>query len=196
MSAKGRLLFVAGILSFLALAGLFFALRVWMPFMWIVLATAVGSIVAWIVVDRRNLQALLSMKATKHGMNMGVLLLLVIVMLTTVNYAGAKWKWTFDFSSNQVNSLSPQSVQVLAGLDSELKVKFFYKNGTENIEDEKRRFRELVKHYQDNSSRVHFEMGELDKAIELQTKAVELADEMMKPEIEAALKKYKAAKGG
>lgn len=163
MSAKGRLLFAASILSFLALAGLFFALRVWMPFMWIVLATAVAALIGWIVIDRKTLTAFLSMKATKHGMNMGVLIFLAMVMLAAVNYAGARWKWTFDFSSNKVNSLSSQSVQVLSNLDSDLNVKFFYKNGTENIEDEKRRFRELVKHYQDKSSRVHFEMVEINE---------------------------------
>lgn len=163
MSKKGRLLFAASVLSLLALAGLFFALRVWMPFMWIVLLTSLGSLAGWLILDRKILGSFMAMKATKHGMNMGVLVLLAIVMLTAINYAGAKWKWTFDFSSNGVNTLSDQSVKVLSSLDSDLDIKFFYKNGAENVEDEKRRFRELVKHYQDKSTRIKFEMVEINE---------------------------------
>jgi thiol-disulfide isomerase/thioredoxin len=46
----------------------------------------------------------------------------------------------------------------------------------------------------DTLARVHFVKGEVDKAIEVQTTAVGLADEQMKADLQAALDEYKAAK--
>ncbi|MGP1345283.1 MAG: redoxin family protein [Phycisphaerales bacterium] len=45
----------------------------------------------------------------------------------------------------------------------------------------------------DTMARVHFWKGDLDKAIEFQTKAIELADERMKPYLQEALDEYKEA---
>ncbi len=46
----------------------------------------------------------------------------------------------------------------------------------------------------DTLAHVHFEKGEIDKAIEIETKAVAKADGTMKADLEAALKKFQAAK--
>lgn len=46
----------------------------------------------------------------------------------------------------------------------------------------------------DTLARAHFEKGDLAKAIEIQKSAVELADDSMKSELEATLKKYEDAK--
>jgi len=46
----------------------------------------------------------------------------------------------------------------------------------------------------DTLARAYFDKGDIDKAIETQTKAVEKADKKSKSEIEATLEKYKAAK--
>ncbi len=46
----------------------------------------------------------------------------------------------------------------------------------------------------DTLARAHFEKGDLNKAIEVQKKAVDLADDSMKSEIEATLKRYEDAK--
>ena len=45
----------------------------------------------------------------------------------------------------------------------------------------------------DTLARVHFEKGDVDRAVEIQTKAVELAKGEMKAELQQALKKYKDA---
>lgn len=163
MSRKGRLLFGLSLLSFLALGGLFFAIRIWMPFMWIVLATALGALTGWLILDRREIGSFFAMKTTKQGMNMGVLILLVVVLLTAVNYVGARHYSTLDFSDNGINSLSEQSRKILSSLDSDLTVKFFYKAGAEDSENNKKNFRELVKHYQDASGKVKFEAVEINE---------------------------------
>lgn len=48
----------------------------------------------------------------------------------------------------------------------------------------------------DTLARVYFLTGDVERAIELQTKAVELAEGRMKSDLEAVLKEYKAAKRG
>lgn len=163
MSAKGRLLFTISILSLLALGGLYFALRVWMPFMWFGLATALLGLIGWVYFDYRIIGEFLTMKTTKHGLNMGFLIFLAVLLLVALNFVGARHYATFDFSSNRVNSLSEQSIKVLSSLESELKVKFFYKSGAEQSEENKKIFRELVKHYQDTNSKIQFEVAEINE---------------------------------
>lgn len=131
MSPKGKLFFTIAILSLLALAGLFFALRVWMPFMWFVIAPAVIGFAGWLYTDFRNLKEFLGMKTTKQGMNMGVLILISMVLLIAINFVAARHHKAFDFSNNQVNSISEQSKKILSSLDADLNVKYFYKIGVE-----------------------------------------------------------------
>lgn len=163
MSQKGKLLFIASILSFLALCGLFFAIRVWMPFMWIVLGTALISLVAGSVIERKIIIDFFGMKTTKLGMNMGLILLLTVTFLTVVNFLGARHYRTIDFSINRVNSISDQSKKIIDSLESELIVKYFYKNGAEKVEENKKLFRELVKQYEDITGKIKFEFVEINE---------------------------------
>lgn len=163
MSPKGKLFFTVSILSVLALAGLFFALRVWMPFMWFVIAPAVIGFVGWLYIDFRTLKEFFGMKTTKQGLNMGVLILISMVLLLAINFVAARHHKALDFSNNQVNSISDQSKKILSSLDADLNVKYFYKTGAERAEENKKLFRELVKHYQDVSSKVKFEIAEINE---------------------------------
>lgn len=163
MSPKGKLLFVISILSLLALGGLFFAIRVWMPFMWFVVATAFFAIAGWFYIDRNIILNFFTMKTTKHGLSMGALIALAIALLIAINFVGARHYATFDFSSSQVNSLSEQSKKILSSLEADLKVKFFYKTGADRAEDNKKIFRELVKHYQDENNKIDLEIVEINE---------------------------------
>lgn len=163
MSSKGRLLVVLSFLSFLCLGGLFFALRVWMPFMWFIVVPAALMLVGWVYLDYKILVSFMGMKTTKQGMNMGVLILLALVLLVVVNFVGARHYATLDLSNNQVNSISEQSKKILSSLDSDLNVKFFYKSGAERAEENKKMFREMVKHYQDVSPKVLLEIVEINE---------------------------------
>lgn len=167
MSKKGKLLFILSILSFIAQSGLYFALKVWMPFMWFVVGTAIISFVGWLIIDRKLLVEFFSMKTTKQGMNMGVLILISICFLAIVNFVGARHYKTFDFSPNNLNSLSDQSKKILLSLEGDLNVKFFYKNGADRAEENKRIFRELVKKYQDINTQVQLEFVEMNEKAKL-----------------------------
>ncbi len=163
MSSKGKLLFTISILSALALGGLFFAIRVWMPFMWFVVAPSIIGFIGWIYLDRRQIIGFFNMKTTKQGLNMGVITFITLALLAALNYVGARHYATYDFSSSHVNSISDQSKKILSSLESELNVKFFYKTGAERAEENKKIFRELVKHYQDASNKINLEIIEINE---------------------------------
>ncbi len=163
MSSKGKLLLGLSVAATLSLGGLFFAIRVWMPFMWFVVIPAVGGFAGWAYLDRLIISEFLTMKTTKHGMNMGLLILIALSLLIAINFFSYRHNTAFDFSSSSINSISEQSKQILAALDSEIKVKFFYQTGAERAEENKKIFRELIKHYQDSTSKISLEIIELNE---------------------------------
>lgn len=167
MGGKSRIALGASVLCFLALAGLYFALKVWMPFMWVILAPAIIGLVLWIYFDRKLLVDLFMMKSTKQGLNMGALVILVLVLLSMINYLGAKYYKTYDFSGNSINTLSEQSAKIISSLDSNLIIKFFYKDGADRVDENKKLFRDLVKKYQDKSDKVQFEFAEMNANAQL-----------------------------
>lgn len=167
MGGKSRLALGASILCFVALAGLYFALKVWMPFMWVILAPGIAGLVLWLYLDRKAIFELFTMKSTKQGLNMGALVLIILFFLTIINYLGAKYYKTFDFSGNSINTLSDQSDKILKSLDGKLVVKFFYKNGADRVDENKKAFRDLIKKYQDQSDKVQFEFVEMNENAQL-----------------------------
>ena len=100
-------------------------------------------------------------------MSMGVLIILMLAVLGIVNYLGGKYYKTWDFSSAQTNTLSDQSIKLVKSLDSELKVIFFYKKGVEGNEENRRMFRDLIKKYQDQSSKVSLDFVEVNERPDL-----------------------------
>lgn len=85
------------------------------------------SFVFALAVDYKFYFEFLSMKTTKHGMNMGVLILLSLVLIVAVNFLGLRFDKTFDVTKEKINSLSDQSVALVSGLKDEMKVLIFYK---------------------------------------------------------------------
>lgn len=167
MSQKGRLSLVVSIFSFVILAGLYFAVRTWMPFMWALLVVSALGIAGWLFLDRKTILDFFTTKTTKQGLNMGALILISIGFLAILNFVGARHYKSFDFSGNKINTLSEQTVKLLKSLDSDLKVTFFYKNGADRVEENKRAFRELIKKYEDISPKVKYEFAEMNEKAKL-----------------------------
>lgn len=163
MAGKSRLALGASLLCFVALGGLYFALKVWMPFMWVILAPAIVGLIAWLYLEHKAIIEFLAMKSTKQGLNMGALVFLVLCFLGILNYLGAKYYKTYDFSGQQINTISEQSQQLLNSLDGKLIVKFFYKNGADRVDENKKAFRDLVKRYEDMSNKIQFEFVEMNE---------------------------------
>ncbi len=167
MSGQSRISLAASAFCFLALAGLYFATKVWMPIMWGLLVPGILGLIFWLYYDRKNISDFFTMKSTKQGMNMGALILIVLSLLVIINYLGAKYYKTFDFSGDKINTLSDQTKKILAALDADLNVKFFYKNGSDRVEDNKKLIREVIKKFQDETIKVQFEFVEMNEQAKL-----------------------------
>jgi ABC-type uncharacterized transport system involved in gliding motility auxiliary subunit len=162
MSKKGRLLLGIASILFLSFGGLYFAIQAWMPFMWFILAPALLAVFGWIYIDRKLLVELATMKTTKHGMNMGVLVLIALVFLVGLNFLSAKKNKSYDFTNVGLHTLSPLSIQILTQLDSDIEMKFFYKEGAENVEANRKAFAQVARMYSEVSSKVKVDYVEMN----------------------------------
>ena len=167
MSKLSKFLYFLAVVSLGALFITFVILKVWVPFMWIPIGLTLGSIAAALWTDRGLLIEFFTVKTTKSGLSMGAMILLALGLLIGVNFIGAKKTKSFDFSQAQINSLSEQSVKVVKDLKDELKVLYFYKKGSECVEERKRAFQDLAQKYQDQNGKVNVEMVDMNSRPDL-----------------------------
>ncbi|AFY00670.1 GldG family protein [Bdellovibrio bacteriovorus] len=167
MSKLSKISFLFAGFSLVAMSITRYLLGDWVPFCWLALGLAVVFVLVGLIKDRAFFKEFFTMKTTKEGMSMGMLILLLLAVLGAVNYIGARHTKTWDFSSARVNTLSEQSIQLVKNLDSDLKVYFFYKKGVEGNEENRRLFRELIKKYQDHSSKVQLDFVEVNERPDL-----------------------------
>lgn len=167
MKATSKVLFVIAALSILCFAVVRLLVMGWIPFLWIPLGFFAASLGGALFQERQTIGEFLTMKTTKHGMNMGALIGLVLVVLIVANFLSVRHYKVWDLSGNQLNTLSDQSVKLLKNLDSDLLVRFFYKKGVEGNEENRKSFRELIKKYQDQSPNVKLEFVEVNERPDL-----------------------------
>ena len=144
-------------LLFVAVPRLF--LQEWTHILFVPLCLFLASVTIAIVKDRRIFFEFFTMKTTKHGMNMGAVIVLTLVMIATINYLGFRFleRFKYDWTHDKLNSISEQTLQVLKSLDSDLEVKFFYGRAVQDIERAKEQFRSTIRLYEDKSKFVKTE---------------------------------------
>ncbi len=167
MSRLGKILYLISGLSVVGFLVARFILGGFMPMLWVPLGLFLACFVGALFADRKIYWDFLTMKTTKHGMNMGAMIFAVLVLLTAINFVSIRHYKTFDFSLGHQNSLSEQSVTLLKNLDSDLKVIFFYKEGAEGAQQNRKAFQGLIKKYQDVSSKVSLDFVEVNKRPDL-----------------------------
>jgi len=167
MSKLGKISFVLAFISLLCLSIIRYIVGDWVPFCTIAAVMAALFFGFGIYIDRFFWRDFFSMKTTKHGMNMGVMILLAVVLIVVINFLALRHSKTWDFSLAQSNTLSDQSIKLVKNLDSELKVRFFYKKGVEGNEENRRQFRELIKKYQDQNPTIQLEFVEVNERPDL-----------------------------
>lgn len=170
MSRLGKILFFCSGLSLLGFVIVRLLLGTWVPFLWVCLGLFILLVGGAFYVDRVFFKEFMGMKTTRQGMSMGAMLALALVLLVALNFIAARKYTTFDFSANKVNTLSDQSVKLINSLTGDLKVIYFYKDGTEGVEQNRRAFIDLIKKYQDKSDFVKLEFVEVNKRPDLTEK--------------------------
>lgn len=109
----------------------------------------------------------LSLKTTKHGMNMGSAILLVIVLLAAVNYIAYSRNKKWDLTQQKLNSLSEQTIQITKSLPNELRLIGFFKDGQPEIQRTKEVFLDVTEKMRFENDKVKVEIYDPDKRPDL-----------------------------
>lgn len=160
MSKLGQILWMvcgALLVPFLSVR---FILGYWHPFLLYILALPILAFVAALIVDRRFYFELFTVRTTKHGLNMGVLIFLVFTLIVTVNVVTLFFRSlenkVWDVTEEKLHSLSPQSKKVLKNLEEDLSLKVFY--GGQQMKAEALGMQNNLKFYVEASPRVKLEL--------------------------------------
>jgi ABC-type uncharacterized transport system involved in gliding motility auxiliary subunit len=157
MSFKAKASFLAAFLLVIVGFVVQFMTGAWLPINSVLLAVAGLALVFGVAVDYRLYWEFFTMRTTKHGINMGGMILLTFTGLVCVNYLSQKHNKTWDLTQEKLNSLSEQSSQILKSLDDDLVVKVLYRpmaGQDERQVDVKQRIKQNLAIYMDNSSRI------------------------------------------
>jgi ABC-type uncharacterized transport system involved in gliding motility auxiliary subunit len=153
MSTRSKILFLISLLLIGATILIKVIIGMWVNLNSILAALAGVSFVLAVASDFRLYRDFFTMRTTKHGLNMGALILLVLTLIVCVNYLANKHNFTWDLTQEKLNSLSDQSVSILKGLKDDVEFKVFFR-GPQATED-KQRVRAVLDNYQDYSGRIH-----------------------------------------
>jgi len=127
----------------------------WIPSTFGLLGIGAALIVASIVKDLGFYRDLLMMKTTKNGLSLGAVVLLVMVLLTAINFISHTRNVKWDLSADKINSLSDQTISILKNAKDEIEFRGFFRPGANDQEDAmKGAFETLVKMYQAESPKV------------------------------------------
>lgn len=101
-------------------------LNTWIPFSDYVFYASLAFFVIAIGMSYRTIIDFFTMKTTKHGLNMGTLIFLGLLLMLCVNFIATRYNKSFDITRDRLNSLSLESLEILDGLKSDVTMKVFY----------------------------------------------------------------------
>ena len=114
-------------------------------------------IIIGITVNYRQILASLGKRSSKYAANYIISLILVIAIISGLNFLGQKHPKRFDLTAGGQYTLAPQTVKVLENLDKDIQIKAFPSGG----EDEP--LKELITEYRTVSSHIAFELIDPDR---------------------------------
>lgn len=152
MSKAAKVSFLIAFLLLIAAFAVQFITGAWLNLNTVILAFAGAAVVFAVVMDWKLYFEFFTMRTTKHGMNMGAMILLVVTLLVCVNYLANRHNKTWDLTHEKLNSLSDQSTALLKGLKNDMEVKVFYQGP--NAQEERQRVKQSLSLYQDYSGRL------------------------------------------
>jgi ABC-type uncharacterized transport system involved in gliding motility auxiliary subunit len=172
MSRLGKALLVFAGIALLAAGVTRLFLGEWETKMLIPLGLCVLSLAVAIAKDAKFYKELMLMRTTRHGLNLGTLVLLVLASLGAINFIASRHNKKWDLTDEKLNSLSEQTIGLVKKLDKELEIKGFFTENRPEDEQARAQFRQLTKMLEDESSKVR----------------VALINPLKKPEIAKAYK--------
>jgi ABC-type uncharacterized transport system involved in gliding motility auxiliary subunit len=132
--------------------------------MWQTIAAVVGGLLVVIsfVLRLPDIRAGLGRRSTKFGINSATSVVLMLGILTFVNYLGAQHSKVVDLTTEKTFSLSDQSVKVAGEVKNDVRIKAFYPGPGEYVPD-----RDLLRLFTHQNSKITFEFIDPDKDKEI-----------------------------
>ncbi len=158
MSRLGKTLLIISGLALVAGAITRLFLGEWEAKMWIPLGVFAVTFIGGVAKDFRFFRDLMLMRTTKHGLNMGTLVLLVIALLGVVNFVGYRHNKKWDLTEEKLNSLSDQTITMVQKLNQDLEITGFFTESRPEDEAARGQFRQLTKMIQDEASKVQIKL--------------------------------------
>ncbi len=129
----------------------------WHEAMWVPLGLSVFFFFFGVFTNWRMMLDFFILKTTKHGMNMGVLILTFLVLLVVVNFLAVSQDKKWDFTSEGLNSLSEQSIKAVQSLTADTELVFLFRRG-EGDEQNRRMTQDLANMYTAAGPKLKFKM--------------------------------------
>ncbi len=117
------------VISFFILIGTRFVLAGWTPILFIPLGLVVGSFMFSALIDMKYYLEFFTMRSTKHGLNMGAMIALFLILITAINALSIRHSLSWDLTEEKVHSLSPSTLDFLKTLKdkkTEVTITVFY----------------------------------------------------------------------
>src|SRR3954463_6027241 len=114
-------------------------------------------VLAYTLGQWREIAQVFARRQTRYGTLMGVSVLVVLGILVAINYIGSKQNKRWDLTANKQFSLSDQSRNIVAKLDSPMQVQVFAQ------EPQFQRYQERIKEYEYASSKISTEYIDPEK---------------------------------
>ena len=114
-------LVVAAALKFQYLPG-------WAHYWGFFLLAGVLLVAAWLLSQIEDYRTLLGRRTTRYGLNAAVMILLVLGVTGLVQALAVQHTWRYDLTENKRFSLSPQTIQVLGALKTDVNAVGFFRS--------------------------------------------------------------------
>ena len=128
----------------------------WAVFLWGPLVFFLGGLIVSLIFDFKSYWSVLTLRTAKNGMNLGLSLVVMVVILSSIAYLTSLWDKTFDLTEEKLHSLSPQTTQLLDSMkETSILLRVFYKgqNRSEvkrNLKDRFKIFTQYADHFKIN----------------------------------------------
>lgn len=127
MKKIAKILWITCALSLAVLVATRYILGGWINFLYVPLGIFLISFVGAVGADFKFYIEFFTLKTTKDGLHMGVIILLFLSFLFCVNYFSVRYNKTWDFTEEKFNTLSDQSRKVLESLEEEVSFLIFHR---------------------------------------------------------------------
>ena len=117
------------------------------------------ALVVYIVMNLALLKQGFKRKSFLYSSNLLLVIVLVLGILTIINFFFAKHHYRIDFTETKLHSLSDQSVSVLKGLKDDVNIRLFFREGNYG----RAGMEHLIEIYSYHSNKVKYEFIDPDK---------------------------------